>query len=87
MALDIDALVERTVKSSLTRSSLDLGRFLLTKLGIELAIAGRPYIMVRQKTTKQGNNADTPAWDDRFIDILKRDYKNLDNVIAAILEN
>jgi len=43
--------------------------------------------MVRQKTTKQGNNAGTPAWVDRFIDILKRDYKNLDNVIAAILEN
>ena len=43
--------------------------------------------MARKKTTKQGNNAGTPAWDDRFIDILKRDYKNLDNVIAAILEN
>ena len=43
--------------------------------------------MVIKKTTKQGNNAGTPAWDDRFIDIMKRDYKNLDNAVAAILEN
>jgi hypothetical protein len=43
--------------------------------------------MDRKKTTKQDNNAGTPAWDDRFIAILKRDYINLDNVIAAILKN
>jgi hypothetical protein len=30
--------------------------------------------MARKQPTKEKNNANIPRWDDRFIDILKRDY-------------
>jgi hypothetical protein len=43
--------------------------------------------MGRKQPTKHGNNARTSQWDDRFIDILKRDYNKLDVAIAAILKN
>jgi hypothetical protein len=40
-----------------------------------------------QKRSKYDAQFRTPAWDDRFIAILERDYKNLDEVIAAILKD
>jgi hypothetical protein len=43
--------------------------------------------MARKQPTKEKNNANIPRWDDRFIDILKRDYITLDSVVAAILKN
>jgi len=43
--------------------------------------------MARKQPTKEKNNADIPRCDDRFIDILKRDYITLDRVVATILKN
>lgn len=40
-----------------------------------------------QKRSKHDPKRRTPGWGDRLIAILKRDYKNLDAVIAAILKD
>lgn len=40
-----------------------------------------------QKRSKHDPKRRTPGWGDRFITILKRDYKNLDAVIAPILKD
>jgi hypothetical protein len=43
--------------------------------------------MAKKRPTKHDTNPRIPAWDERFIDVLKRDYQNLDGVIEAILKN
>jgi hypothetical protein len=43
--------------------------------------------MPRKPPAKNAHSAHTPQWDDRFITILKRDYGNVDGVVAAILKN
>jgi hypothetical protein len=43
--------------------------------------------MARKQPTKDKNNAHIPRWDDRFIDILKRDYITLDSVVVTISKN
>jgi hypothetical protein len=43
--------------------------------------------MATKRPMKSDNNALIPAWDDRFIAILKRDYIKLDDVIVTILKN
>src|SRR5438309_599666 len=43
--------------------------------------------MPKEQPPENDNNAHIPGWDDRFIATLKRDYSNLDGVVAAILKN
>jgi hypothetical protein len=43
--------------------------------------------MAKKRPTKHDADPRIPAWDERFIDVLKRDYQNLDGAIAAILKN
>jgi hypothetical protein len=88
MAISIDALVRRAVKRVLSPILARFASVFVDQLWrLELGVCKPTPNMARKRPTKHENSAGASRWDDRFIAILKRDYSNLDRVIAAILKN